>query len=143
MKKVLAIVLSALLLVAALVGCASKSEPASNDNNASADTAASTDGKLETLKVGASSTPHAEILEQVKDTLAAEGYDLQIVIYDDYVLPNQSLADGSLDANYFQHEPYLDDFNKQNNTNIVTVCYVHVEPMALYGGKQTTLDAVK
>ena len=105
MKKVLAIVLSALLLVAALVGCASKSEPASNDNNASADTAASTDGKLETLKVGASSTPHAEILEQVKDTLAAEGYDLQIVIYDDYVLPNQSLADGSLDANYFQHTP--------------------------------------
>ena len=83
MKKVLAIVLSALLLVAALVGCASKSEPASNDNNASADTAASTDGKLETLKVGASSTPHAEILEQVKDALAAEGYDLQIVIYDD------------------------------------------------------------
>ena len=63
MKKVLAIVLSALLLVAALAGCASKSEPASNDNNASADTAASTDGKLETLKVGASSTPHAEILE--------------------------------------------------------------------------------
>ena len=90
MKKVLAIVLSALLLVAALVGCASKSEPASNDNNASADTAASTDGKLETLKVGASSTPHAEILEQVKDTLAAEGYDLQIVIYDDYVLPISS-----------------------------------------------------
>ena len=76
MKKVLAIVLSALLLVAALVGCASKSEPASNDNNASADTAASTDGKLETLKVGASSTPHAEILEQIKPLLAEEGYDL-------------------------------------------------------------------
>lgn len=112
MKKVLAIVLSALLLVDALVGCASKSEPASNDNNASADTAASTDGKLETLKVGASSTPHAEILEQVKDTLAAEGYDLQIVIYDDYVLPNQSLADGSLDANYFQHTPYLNSFQR-------------------------------
>ena len=142
MKKVLAIVLSALLLVAALVGCASKSEPASNDNNASADTAASTDGKLETLKVGASSTPHAEILEQVKDTLAAEGYDLQIVIYDDYVLPNQSLADGSLDANYFQHTPYLDDFNAENGTHIVSVAAIHVEPMGLYGGKQTTLDAV-
>ena len=130
MKKVLAIVLSALLLVAALVGCASKSEPASNDNNASADTAASTDGKLETLKVGASSTPHAEILEQVKDTLAAEGYDLQIVIYDDYVLPNQSLADGSLDANYFQHTPYLNSFNASNGTHIVSAGLSHdVQPL--------------
>ena len=119
MKKVLAIVLSALLLVAALAGCASKSEPASTET-ASTDTTASTDGKLETLKVGASSTPHAEILEQVKDTLAAEGYDLQIVIYDDYVLPNQSLADGSLDANYFQHTPYLNSFNASNGTDLVS-----------------------
>ena len=133
MKKVLAIVLSALLLVAALVGCASKSEPASNDNNASADTAASTDGKLETLKVGASSTPHAEILEQVKDTLAVEGYDLQIVIYDDYVLPNQSLADGSLDANYFQHTPYLNSFNASNGTDLVSAAKIHYEPFGLYG----------
>lgn len=130
MKKVLAIVLSALLLVAALVGCASKSEPASNDNNASA---ASTDGKLETLKVGASSTPHAEILEQVKDALAAEGYDLQIVIYDDYVLPNQSLADGSLDANYFQHTPYLNSFNASNGTDLVSAAKIHYEPFGLYG----------
>ena len=122
MKKVLAIVLSALLLVAALVGCASKSEPASNDNNASADTAASTDGKLETLKVGASSTPHAEILEQVKDTLAAEGYDL----------PNQSLADGSLDANYFQHTPYLNSFNASNGTDLVSAAKIHYEPFGLY-----------
>ena len=125
MKKVLAIVLSALLLVAALVGCASKSEPASNDNNASADTAASTDGKLETLKVGASSTPHAEILEQVKDALAAEGYD--------YVLPNQSLADGSLDANYFQHTPYLNSFNASNGTDLVSAAKIHYEPFGLYG----------
>ena len=111
MKKVLAIVLAALLIVAALAGCAAKSETA--DTTATTDTAAAetTDGKLEVLKVGASSTPHAEILEQVKDTLAAEGYDLQIVVYDDYVLPNQSLADGSLDANYFQHTPYLNNFN--------------------------------
>ena len=111
MKKVLAIVLAALLIVAALAGCAAKSETA--DTTATTDTAAAetADGKLEVLKVGASSTPHAEILEQVKDTLAAEGYDLQIVVYDDYVLPNQSLADGSLDANYFQHTPYLNSFN--------------------------------
>ena len=126
MKKVLAIVLAALLLVAALAGCASKSEPTSTD------TAASTDGKLETLKVGASSTPHAEILEQVKDTLAAEGYDLQIVIYDDYVLPNQSLADGSLDANYFQHTPYLNSFNASNGTDLVSAAKIHYEPFGLY-----------
>ena len=132
MKKVLAIVLSALLLVAALSGCASKSEPASTET-ASTDTTASTDGKLETLKVGASSTPHAEILEQVKDTLAAEGYDLQIVIYDDYVLPNQSLADGSLDANYFQHTPYLNSFNASNGTDLVSAAKIHYEPFGLYG----------
>ena len=132
MKKVLAIVLSALLLVAALAGCASKSEPASADAAASTDTAAS-DGKLEVLKVGASSTPHAEILEQVKDTLAAEGYDLQIVIYDDYVLPNQSLADGSLDANYFQHTPYLNSFNASNGTDLVSAAKIHYEPFGLYG----------
>lgn len=142
MKRVLAIVLSALLLVAALVGCASKSEPASNDNNASADTAASTDGKLETLKVGASSTPHAEILEQVKDTLAAEGYDLQIVIYDDYVLPNQSLADGSLDANYFQHTPYLNSFNASNGTHLVSAGLIHYEPFGLFGNGVSSLDEV-
>ena len=133
MKKVLAIVLSALLLVAALAGCASKSETASNDTPASTDTAASTDGKLEVLKVGASSTPHAEILERVKDTLAAEGYDLQIVIYDDYVLPNQSLADGSLDANYFQHTPYLNSFNASNGTDLVAAAKIHYEPFGLYG----------
>ena len=132
MKKVLAIVLSALLLVAALAGCASKSEPASTET-ASTDTTASTDGKLETLKVGASPTPPAEILEQAKDTLAAEGYDLQIVIYDDYVLPNQSLADGSLDANYFQHTPYLNSFNASNGTDLVSAAKIHYEPFGLYG----------
>ena len=131
MKKILAIVLAALLIVAALAGCAAKSETA----DTSADTAAAetTDGKLEVLKVGASSTPHAEILEQVKDTLAAEGYDLQIVVYDDYVLPNQSLADGSLDANYFQHTPYLNSFNAANGTDLVSAAKIHYEPFGLYG----------
>lgn len=141
MKKVLAIVLSALLLVAALAGCASKSEPASTET-ASTDTTASTDGKLETLKVGASSTPHAEILEQVKDTLAAEGYDLQIVVYDDYVLPNQSLADGSLDANYFQHTPYLNSFNAANGTDLVSAGKIHYEPFGLYGNGVDSVDAI-
>ena len=142
MKKVLAIVLAALLIVAALAGCAAKSETA--DTTATTDTAAAetTDGKLEVLKVGASSTPHAEILEQVKDTLAAEGYDLQIVVYDDYVLPNQSLADGSLDANYFQHTPYLNSFNAANGTDLVSAGQIHYEPFGLYGNGVDSVDAI-
>ena len=142
MKKVLAIVLAALLIVAALAGCAAKSETA--DTTATTDTAAAetTDGKLEVLKVGASSTPHAEILEQVKDTLAAEGYDLQIVVYDDYVLPNQSLADGSLDANYFQHTPYLNSFNAANGTDLVSAGKIHYEPFGLYGNSVDSVDAI-
>ena len=142
MKKVLAIVLAALLIVAALAGCAAKSKTA--DTTATTDTAAAetTDGKLEVLKVGASSTPHAEILEQVKDTLAAEGYDLQIVVYDDYVLPNQSLADGSLDANYFQHTPYLNSFNAANGTDLVSAAKIHYEPFGLYGNGVASVDAI-
>ena len=145
MKKILAIVLAALLIVAALVGCAAKSETADTAaDSTTTDTAAAgtTDGKLEVLKVGASSTPHAEILEQVKDTLAAEGYDLQIVVYDDYVLPNQSLADGSLDANYFQHTPYLNSFNAANGTDLVSAAKIHYEPFGLYGNGVDSVDAI-
>lgn len=145
MKKVLAIVLAALLIVAALAGCAAKSETADTAaDSTTTDTAAAetTDGKLEVLKVGASSTPHAEILEQVKDTLAAEGYDLQIVVYDDYVLPNQSLADGSLDANYFQHTPYLNSFNAANGTDLVAAAKIHYEPFGLYGNGVDSVDAI-
>ena len=123
MKKLTALLLSAILLVAALAGCSSSpsSTPAADSD---------TD---KTIVVGASSTPHAEILEQVKDTLAAEGYTLDIVVYDDYVLPNQALADGSLDANYFQHSPYLNSYNAANNTNLVAAALIHYEPFGLYG----------
>ncbi len=123
MKKLTALLLSAILLVAALAGCSSSpsSTPAADSD---------TD---KTIVVGASSTPHAEILEQVKDTLAADGYTLDIVVYDDYVLPNQALADGSLDANYFQHSPYLNSYNAANNTNLVAAALIHYEPFGLYG----------
>ncbi len=87
---------------------------------------------LTPLVVGASSTPHAEILELVKDRLAEEGYDLQIVIYDDYILPNTALEDGDLDANYFQHTPYLNSFNESNGTHLVSVGKIHYEPMGIY-----------
>lgn len=96
----------------------------------------------QTLRVGASATPHAEILAVAKDILAEEGIELEIIEFADYVIPNTSLESGDLDANYFQHKPYLDDFNAENNTHIVSVAAIHVEPMGLYGGKQTTLDAL-
>lgn len=86
-----------------------------------------------TIVVGASSTPHAEILEQVKSDLKKEGYTLEIRIMDDYVTPNIALDEGDLDANYFQHEPYLFDFNAENGTNIVTAAKIHYEPLGVYG----------
>lgn len=95
------------------------------------------------ISVAASPTPHAEILSVAKDILAAKGISLKIVEFTDYVQPNNVVESGEIDANYFQHVPYLDDFNAQNGTHIVSVCGVHVEPMALYGGRQTTLDAIK
>ena len=95
-----------------------------------------------TISVAASPTPHAEILEIVKDILAKKDITLDIQTYNDYVIPNTVVEDGTVLANYFQHTPYLDDFNAQQNTHIVSVGSIHVEPMGLYGGTQTTLDAV-
>ena len=96
----------------------------------------------ETITIAASPAPHAEILEVVKTILADKGVTLDIQVYNDYVVPNTVVDDGTVDANYFQHLPYLEDFNAQNGTHIVSVSAIHVEPMGLYGGKQTTLDAV-
>ena len=96
----------------------------------------------ETITIAASPAPHAEILEVVKTILADKGITLDIQVYNDYVVPNTVVDDGTVDANYFQHLPYLEDFNAQNGTHTVSVSAIHVEPMGLYGGKQTTLDAV-
>ena len=86
------------------------------------------------IKVGASAVPHAEILEfeKVKEALAEEGFELQVVIYEDYVLPNTSLEEGDLDANYFQHTSYLNDFNEKNGTHIVSAALIHYEPLGIY-----------
>ncbi len=92
-----------------------------------------------TLTVGASSTPHAEILELVKPELAEQGIDLDIVIYDDYVLPNTALQDGTLDANYFQHTPYLNSFNEANGTDLVSAGSIHYEPFGIYSFSVTDL----
>ncbi len=158
-KKFIGLTLALSLAVAALTGCggsdsasknadqanASQTEEttdnveASSDNTASEDKEASGD---KTIKVGACVTPHAEILEQIKDNLADEGWTLEIVEYNDYVLPNTALEDGDLDANYFQHKPYLDDFNKENGTHIVTSAAVHFEPMGVYAGKSSDLSNI-
>ena len=98
--------------------------------------------KGQTITIAASPTPHAEILEVAKEILAAKDITLDIKSYNDYVVPNTVVDDGTVDANYFQHLPYLEDFNAQNGTHIASVAAIHVEPMGLYGGKQTTLDAL-
>ena len=95
------------------------------------------------ISVAASPTPHAEILAVAKEILAAKDIALDIKEFTDYVQPNNVVESGEVDANYFQHVPYLDDFNQQNGTHIVSVSAIHVEPLGIYGGKQTTLDAVK
>ena len=129
-KSVLSAFLAATLSVLALTGC----------NNASSGSSTSNTGEKTVIKVGATSTPHGEILEQVKADLAAQGYDLQITIYDDYVLPNKALADGELDANYFQHTPYLNSYNKSKGTDLVSASLIHYEPFGLYGNG---VDSVK
>jgi len=96
-----------------------------------------------TITVAASPTPHAEILAIAKDILAAKEITLDVKEFTDYVQPNNVVESGEIDANYFQHKPYLDDFNDQNGTHIVSAAAIHVEPIGIYGGKQTSLDAIK
>lgn len=95
------------------------------------------------ITVAASPTPHAEILKIAKDILAEKNITLDVKEFTDYVQPNNVVESGEVDANYFQHFPYLDDFNKENGTHIVSIGAIHVEPIALYAGKQTSLDAIK
>lgn len=91
------------------------------------------------ISVACSPSPHSEILEVVKEILAAKNITLDIKVFEDYVLPNTSVEDGEIDANYFQHVPYLEEFNQSRGTHLVNVAGIHVEPMGLYGGKQTDL----
>ena len=97
----------------------------------------------QTITVAASPAPHAEILAVAKEILAEKNVTLEIMEFTDYVQPNNVVESGEVDANYFQHTPYLDDFNAQNGTHIVSAAAIHVEPMGLYGGKQSSLDAFK
>ena len=123
MKKIVTLLLSVCLLASALAGCASS---------------AKTEDK--TIVVGASSTPHAEILAQVKDALAKDGWTLEVKVFDDYVLPNKALNDGELDANYFQHTPYLESFNAANGTELVSAAKIHYEPFGIYANGLSSLS---
>lgn len=123
-KKFIAFAAAAGLALSALTGC-SNSE--------------GTNGKV-TIKVGANITPHSEILEQAKPILAEQGVNLEIIQIEDSVTPNTGLAEGSLDANFFQHLPYLNDFNEQNGTDLVSVGAVHYEPFGIYAGKTKNLS---
>ncbi|MCC8028125.1 MAG: MetQ/NlpA family ABC transporter substrate-binding protein [Clostridium sp.] len=97
-------------------------------------------GDLKEIVVGASPAPHAEILEAANKVLETKGYTLKIVEYTDYVLPNNALDSGDLDANYFQHKPYLDSFNEQNGTKLVSAGAIHYEPFGIYAGKTASLE---
>ena len=133
MKKVLSLVLVLVLAMAALTGCGSTADNAS---------APAENSDMVTIKIGATPTPHAEILNALKDVLAEEGVNLEVVEYTDYVIPNTAVESGELDANYFQHAPYLNNFNEENGTHLVSVLPVHYEPMGIFPGKSTDLAAI-
>ena len=129
MKKIISIILSLVVVVGALAGCGSETK----DNNTSQTT---------TIKIAASSTPHAEILEQAKSILKEKGYDLQITEFNDYVQPNMVVESGEFDANYFQHIPYLDSFNEEKGTHLVNAGGIHYEPFGIYPGTKSDLSQV-
>ena len=144
MKKLLALTLALVLCLglAACGGGTSTDTDTNADTSSDADTNgdATTNGETITLTVGATPNPHAEILAQVKDDLAAEGIDLVVKEYSDYVVPNTAVEEGDLDANYFQHTPYMEKFNEENGTHLVSVGKIHYEPMGIYPGLTKTLE---
>lgn len=133
MKKFFALLLTGALALG-VVGCGGSDAPA--------DDAADTGAETITLKVGASPTPHAEILAAAKDELAEKGINLEIVEFTDYVQPNLATESGDLDANYFQHGPYLESFNVEQDTDLVSIGTVHYEPMGIYAGTSADLAAI-
>ena len=151
MKKNIGVIAAAILAAAALTACgtsktaetsAAESSAAAAETSAaeSSEAAEETTGDLEDLTVGASPAPHAEILEAAREELAKKGYNLKIVEYTDYVQPNLALEAGDLDANYFQHLPYLEQFNQERGTKLVSAGKIHYEPFGIYAGKTASLD---
>ncbi len=136
MKKFLALTVLVILTLALAAGCAAA------PGEQPAETPAETPAEPVVLKIGASITPHAEILNQVVEDLAGEGITLEVIEFTDYVQPNTAVESGDLDANYFQHIPYMEQFNADNGTHLVAVANIHYEPLGIYAGKTAALDAL-
>ena len=168
MKKTFGVVTAAVLAAASIAGCSgnkaaettaaettaaettaaesSAAETTAEETTAEETTAEETtasSGELQKIVVGASPAPHAEILKAANDVLKEKGYELEIKEYVDYIQPNLALESGDLDANYFQHLPYLESFNKENGTNLVSAGAIHYEPFGVYAGKTTSLDELQ
>lgn len=132
-RRTIAGLLAALLCLLVFAGCGGG---AADDKKEDASKA----GDDKTIVIGATPTPHGEILEEVREALEEDGYALEIVEFTDYVLPNNALDKGDLDANFFQHLPYLEDFNAKNSTELVSAGSIHYEPMGLFAGKTASID---
>ena len=130
-KKILALALAGVLVVGALTGCGSSKSESSEKK---------TDDKK--ITVAASATPHAEILEEAKTLLKDKGYELEVKVFDDYVQPNNVVESGEFDANYFQHVPYLEQFNEEKGTHLVVAGKIHYEPFGIYPGTKKELKDI-
>lgn len=144
-KKLFATLLTSVLALSAVTGCSSdssKEETAANTEESSNEQESSTE--LEVITVAATSVPHAEILESevVTSALEAKGYKVEVTVFEDYVQPNNVVEAGEFDANYFQHITYLNDFNEQNGTSLVSAGGIHYEPFGIYGGTKKSLDEI-
>lgn len=151
-KRIVTGLLATVFTLSALTGCGNSADKDTTDSSSSAstnNTAASTEAvsstestsnkDLTTIKIAASATPHAEILEYAKPILAEKGYDLDITVFNDYVQPNEVVESGDFDANYFQHVPYLDSFNEEKGTHLVDAGDIHYEPFGIYPGTKSDL----
>ena len=146
-KRLLSLTLAGILAIGAFTGCGSsgsdtkdtKEAKSTQEDSKEEDTKAGDKG---TITVAASATPHAEILEQAKKILADEGWDLEIKVFSDYVQPNLVVESGEFDANYFQHIPYLESFNKEQGTHLVNAGGIHYEPFGIYPGTKSSLDDI-
>lgn len=166
MKKILSLLVTSVVAFGVLTGCGSQKDASTEAAN-TAETTAAAESTVEaaadaavteettaaeetapveakgTITVAASATPHAEILEQAKPLLEKEGWELEVTVFDDYVQPNLVVESDEFDANYFQHIPYLDNFNEEQGTHLVNAGGIHYEPFGIYPGTKSTLDELE
>ncbi len=141
-KRVLTVLLAGVLAAAALTGCGGSDSGSDSGSSGSGSDGGSSSGSKE-IKVAASATPHAEILEEAKGILEKEGYQLEVTVFNDYVQPNEVVESNDFDANYFQHIPYLDSFNEEKGTHLVNAGGIHYEPFGIYPGTKKSLDELE